>query len=149
MRTRGVEVTASEAEVLSLVGQHLTNAQIAETLVISVRTVESYVTALLRKLEVPDRRSLARRAAADRAPRSGTLPVPATPFLGRVVERAELTRAIAGERLVRAVGLGGIGKTRLAISVAGDVAAGRLDGVCSPTWSASPSRLESSGRWRR
>ena len=75
MRTRGVEVTAREAEVLSLVGQHVTNAQIAETLVISVRTVESHVTALLRKLEVPDRRSLARRAAADRAPRSGTLPV--------------------------------------------------------------------------
>ena len=127
--TLGAGVTAREAEVLALVGQHLTNAQIAEALFISVRTVESHVAALLRKLNMPDRRSLAGHAAVDRGPRRGTLPVPATPFLGRAVERAELTRALAGQRLVTAVGPGGIGKTRLAISVAGDVAAGRRDGV--------------------
>jgi predicted ATPase/DNA-binding CsgD family transcriptional regulator len=126
--TLGTEVTAREAEVLALVGRHLTNAQIAEALFISVRTVESHVAALLRKLDVPDRRSLARRAA-DREPRRGMLPAPATPFLGRGVERAELTRALAAQRLVTAVGPGGIGKTRLAISVAGDVAAGHRDGV--------------------
>ena len=129
VRTLGAGVTAREAEVLALVGQHLTNVQIADALFISVRTVESHVAALLRKLNMPDRRSLAGHAAVDRGPRRGTLPVPATPFLGRAVERAELTRALAGQRLVTAVGPGGIGKTRLAISVAGDVAAGRRDGV--------------------
>jgi predicted ATPase/DNA-binding CsgD family transcriptional regulator len=129
VRTPGADVTAREAEVLALLGQHLTNAEIAETLFISVRTVESHVAALLRKLNVPDRRSLARHAAVDRGPKRGTLPVPATPFLGRAVERAELTQALAGQRLVTAVGPGGIGKTRLAVSVAGDVAAGRRDGA--------------------
>ena len=83
METLGAGVTAREAEVLALVGQHLTNAQIAEALFISVRTVESHVAALLRKLNMPDRRSLAGHAAVDRGPRRGTLPVPATPFLGR------------------------------------------------------------------
>ena len=60
---RGTEVTAREAEVLSLLGRHLTNVQIAETLCISVRTVESHVSALLRKFQLRDRRSLARQAA--------------------------------------------------------------------------------------
>ena len=129
VKTPDAEVTAREAEVLALVGQHLTNAQIAKTLFISVRTVESHVAALLRKLNMPDRRSLARHAAVDGGPQRGMLPVPATPFLGRAVERAELTRALTGQRLVTAVGPGGIGKTRLAITVAGDVAAGHRDGV--------------------
>jgi predicted ATPase/class 3 adenylate cyclase len=48
-----------EAEVLELVGQHLSNAEIAERLFISVRTVESHVSSLLRKVGVEDRRALA------------------------------------------------------------------------------------------
>ena len=129
MGTAGTDITAREAEVLALVGQHLTNAEIAQALFISVRTVESHVAALLRKLSVPDRRSLARRAAVDSGTPRGALPAPATPFLGRAAERAELTQALGGQRLVTAVGPGGIGKTRLAISVAGDVAPARRDGV--------------------
>ena len=58
--TLGKAVTARESEVVALLCQHLTNAQIAEALFISERTVESHVAALLRKYEVPDRRSLAR-----------------------------------------------------------------------------------------
>ncbi len=129
MTTLGTAVTAREAEVLALLGRHLTNAEIAQTLFISVRTVESHVAALLRKHQVPDRRSLARLAATASAPVRGALPVPVTPFLGRASERAELSAALAGHRLVTAVGPGGIGKTRLAISVASDFAAQRRDGV--------------------
>ncbi len=55
-----------EAEVLEAVGHHLTNAEIATQLFISVRTVESHVSALLRKLSLPDRRALASYAAAQR-----------------------------------------------------------------------------------
>jgi DNA-binding NarL/FixJ family response regulator len=42
-------VSAREAEVLSGVAEHLTNAEIAERLFISVRTVESHVSSLLRR----------------------------------------------------------------------------------------------------
>ena len=47
----GAGVSDREAEVLVLVGEHLTNAQIAGRLYISIRTVESHVSALLRKLD--------------------------------------------------------------------------------------------------
>ena len=55
-------VSEREAEVLALVGDHLTNAQIARRLIISVRTVESHVSSLLRKFDVTGRRELARLA---------------------------------------------------------------------------------------
>ena len=55
-------VTAREREVWSLVEAHLTNSQIADTLCLSVRTVESHVSSLMRKLGVADRRTLARAA---------------------------------------------------------------------------------------
>ena len=44
-------ISAREAEVLALVGEHLSNAEIGARLFISVRTVESHVSSLLRKLE--------------------------------------------------------------------------------------------------
>lgn len=49
-------ISAREAEVLALVAQHLSNAEISARLFISVRTVETQVSSLLRKLGVPDRR---------------------------------------------------------------------------------------------
>ncbi len=131
--SQGTELTAREAEVLALIARHLTNAQIADSLFISQRTVESHVSAMLRKLQLPDRRSLARHAEA--FPRglveSGRrgLPVPATPFVGRVAERAALAAALADQRMVTATGPGGVGKTRLALSVAAELAAGRRDGA--------------------
>lgn len=47
-KPRGVAVTAREREVLSLVSRHLTNAEIARQLCLSVRTVEAHVSALIR-----------------------------------------------------------------------------------------------------
>jgi DNA-binding CsgD family transcriptional regulator len=47
-------VSAREAEVHAGIAEHLTNAEIAERLLISVRTVESHVSSLLRKLGVRD-----------------------------------------------------------------------------------------------
>ena len=63
-------VSEREAEVLALVREHLTNQQIAARLYLSVRTVESHVSSLLRKLGVADRRALAELAGdrADAAP---------------------------------------------------------------------------------
>ena len=130
---QGTEVTAREAEVLALIARHLTNAQIADALFISQRTVESHVSAMLRKLQLPDRRSLARHAEAIpgllvKSGRRG-LPVPVTPFVGRTAERAALAAALAEHRMVTATGPGGVGKTRLALSVAAELAPARRDGV--------------------
>ena len=55
-------ISGREAEVLALVGEHLSNAEIGARLFISVRTVETHVSSLLRKLERPDRRALAQLA---------------------------------------------------------------------------------------
>jgi predicted ATPase/DNA-binding CsgD family transcriptional regulator len=130
---KAAEVTVREAEILALIARHMTNAQIAEALFISTRTVESHVSAMLRKLQLPDRRSLARHAEAmpGLLVKSGSrgLPVPVTPFIGRAGERAALTGALAEHRLVTATGPGGVGKTRLALSVAAEVAPARRDGV--------------------
>src|SRR6266581_1171547 len=52
-------VTEREAEVLSAVAERLRNREIAGRLHVSVRTVESHVAALLRKLGVTDRMALA------------------------------------------------------------------------------------------
>ena len=55
-------VTAREAEVLDLVGERLSNREIAQRLFVSPRTVEKHVAALLAKLGAPDRGSLAQLA---------------------------------------------------------------------------------------
>ncbi|MDT4956865.1 MAG: hypothetical protein QOD31_664 [Pseudonocardiales bacterium] len=132
-----VGISAREAEVLAALGEHLTNAEIGARLFISIRTVESHVSSLLRKLQVDDRRALAAVAAsldsvAPSAPGATTavaLPSPLTPFVGRVAERAALSAALREHRLVTAVGPGGVGKTRLALSVGGDAAGRFADGV--------------------
>ncbi|HEX3194799.1 MAG TPA: LuxR C-terminal-related transcriptional regulator [Streptosporangiaceae bacterium] len=130
---KNAEVTAREAEVLALIARHLTNAQIAEALFISRRTVETHVSALLRKLQLPDRRSLARHAEAMpgllvKSGRRG-LPLPVTSFIGRTGEQTVLVAALAEHRMVTATGPGGIGKTRLALSVAAELAPARREGV--------------------
>ncbi|MGW0994600.1 ATP-binding protein [Streptomyces sp. NPDC002523] len=131
-------ISAREAEVLALLGEHLSNAEIAARLFISVRTVESHVSSLLRKLELPDRRALSRRAAASARPsESGTaksgpapaLPAPLTAFVGRARERGELAAAVKAHRQVTAVGPGGVGKTRLALAVAAESAREFADGA--------------------
>ncbi|WP_276313948.1 ATP-binding protein [Nocardia huaxiensis] len=128
-------ISDREAEVLALVGQHRSNAEIAAELFISVRTVETHVSSLLRKVGVPDRRALAQRAAeltATAEPVSETvaiLPSPLTSFIGRDQERAALRAAVAGNRQVTALGPGGVGKTRLALAVAADLAADFTDGA--------------------
>lgn len=49
------ELTVREREILDLMAQHLTNAEIAERLVISQKTVRNQVSNILSKLQVVDR----------------------------------------------------------------------------------------------
>jgi predicted ATPase/DNA-binding CsgD family transcriptional regulator len=142
--------SAREAEVLAAVAEHLTNAEIGERLHISVRTVESHVSSLLRKLGVDDRRALAQYgrelaggdgrnggdgrdripAGAGVAAGDATLrgaPAALTSFVGRRADLAAVQDALAAARLVSLVGPGGVGKSRLAIE-AGARAASRFPG---------------------
>jgi len=61
--TADAGVTQREAEVLAAVGEHLTNAEIAARLVVSIRTVDHHVAAVLARLGVDTRRAAGRRAA--------------------------------------------------------------------------------------
>jgi predicted ATPase len=59
----------------------------------------------------------------------GNLPVQPTSFIGRDVETKELTEQACAHRLVTLTGVGGVGKTRLAVHVAAELAAEFADGV--------------------
>jgi len=122
----GEDISAREAEVLAAVGQHLTNAQIAGRLHISARTVESHVSALLRKCGASDRRQLAVLAAeaAELGARAddAVLPEARTSFVGRTEELEAVRTALDTSRLVTLTGPGGVGKTRLAVTAAAAVA---------------------------
>jgi predicted ATPase/DNA-binding CsgD family transcriptional regulator len=125
-------ISEREAEVLNALGERLTNAQIAQKLHISVRTVESHVSSLLRKLGAADRRELALRSGAPpvwptpvfepspEVARVVGLPATWTSFVGRTAELGELSQALSSNRLVTLVGPGGVGKTRLAVVAASD-----------------------------
>ena len=56
-------LTDRQVEILGLLGNGLTNPEIAERLVLSVRTVDHHVSAILQKLGVTSRRHAAAAAA--------------------------------------------------------------------------------------
>jgi DNA-binding NarL/FixJ family response regulator len=56
-RRPGVELTEREWEVLELLHQKLSTAEIAERLHVSQVTIRTHIAAILRKLRVPDRES--------------------------------------------------------------------------------------------
>jgi predicted ATPase/DNA-binding CsgD family transcriptional regulator len=122
-------ISEREAEVLEALAEHLSNAQIANRLHISVRTVESHVSSLLRKVGVGDRRALAAVAGEARAKtaamRGGSVigvPPTLTSFVGRTADRDAVLAALEKSRVVSLLGSGGIGKTRLATTVTQAVA---------------------------
>ena len=130
-------VTARELDVLTAVGERLSNAEMADRLNVSERTVESHVSSLLRKLEVSGRRQLASFAPAGLGSSGGAssvgdgLVLP----LARMVERGglfgrerelqllvqEWEAAASETRVVLIRGEPGIGKSRLAAELAKDV----------------------------
>ena len=63
------------------------------------------------------------------SPGSGKLPAELTSFVDRRGEVAEVRRLLAGSRLVTLTGVGGVGKTRLALRAAAGLARAFPDGV--------------------
>jgi predicted ATPase/DNA-binding CsgD family transcriptional regulator len=63
------------------------------------------------------------------ARRLGNLPAEATSFIGRRRELAAIKKQLTAARLVSLIGPGGVGKTRLAIRTATDLARGFSDGA--------------------
>lgn len=112
----------------SLIRTHLTNSQIAGQLCLSVRTVESHVSSLMRKVGVTDRRALARVHEPPADGVAGGWPVELTSFVGRERERAALLAELGRQRMVMVTGPGGVGKTRLAIAAVQEHARSRRDG---------------------
>ncbi|MFI6321136.1 LuxR C-terminal-related transcriptional regulator [Nonomuraea sp. NPDC050556] len=113
-------VTPREYEVFWLVGDRLHNQEIADTLGLSARTVESHVSSLLRKFGGNNRQALVEAAARLRArPDPGSvLPRPLSSFVGRTGETADLLKLVGAHRLLTMTGPAGTGKTRLALHLA-------------------------------
>lgn len=115
--------------MLEALAGHRSNAQIARALHISVRTVESHVSSLLRKYGVSDRRELADLVGSrggvgmSRGPGMSGLPAGRTSFVGRSTETTAVQEALGRSRLVTLLGPGGMGKTRLAAVVAAEIGA--------------------------
>ncbi|WP_262403226.1 ATP-binding protein [Actinomadura sp. CNU-125] len=68
-------------------------------------------------------------APAKASPPTGNLPAETTSFIGRARELAETRRLLRASRLVTLTGVGGVGKTRLALRTAGQVAPVFPDGA--------------------
>lgn len=111
----GPDLTTRESAVLGAVERRLGNAEIAVELHISVRTVESHIAALRRKLGVDSRAGL---IDAARSRRGTTVPVPQNSFVGRDQDMAAVRDLLVMDRFVSLVGPAGSGKTRLAMELA-------------------------------
>ncbi|WP_214466508.1 ATP-binding protein [Microbacterium flavescens] len=111
----GPPLTPRERAVLAAVERRLTNPEIASELFISVRTVESHIASLRRKLGAESRADL---VAAAREVRDAAVRVPANPLRGRGRDLSELEAAVRAGDLLTLVGPGGVGKTRLALEFA-------------------------------
>ena len=69
------------------------------------------------------------RARTPGGRKRSNLSEPLTSFIGRERELVEIKRLLPGKRLLTLVGVGGIGKTRLALQAAAEVMAAYRDGV--------------------
>jgi predicted ATPase/DNA-binding CsgD family transcriptional regulator len=108
-------LTPREAEVLAAVERRLGNTEIAAELHLSVRTVETHIAALRRKLAADSRGQL---ISAARSRRASAVEVPRNSFVGREPDVHAVRLLLDRGRWVTVVGPAGGGKTRLALELA-------------------------------
>lgn len=132
------KLTWREQEILSLLSERLTNREIADHLNLAESTVKDYVGKILSKLYVKNRREAVERAATldlldtdnmSAVQPQTNFPTETTAFIGRADERKIITSVLVNTRLVTLTGPGGIGKTRLALKAAEEVADNFKDGI--------------------
>ncbi|MDQ0895076.1 putative ATPase [Agromyces ramosus] len=116
-RVPGPSLTPRETAVLAAVERRLSNPEIATELFISVRTVESHIASLKRKLGADTRVELM-SAARDQRERQTTVRLPRNAFVGRETDLERLAGLFAEHRWITVTGSGGVGKTRLALEFA-------------------------------
>ncbi|QSE92830.1 protein kinase [Rhodococcus pseudokoreensis] len=79
--------------------------------------------------ERPARPPTGRSTGSSGSPTNGSLPLDLTSFVGRRKELAEARKLLSASRLVTLTGIGGVGKTRLALRVATTIRKAFDDGV--------------------
>ncbi len=139
--------TKRELEILRLIALGLSNREIADELVVAHETVRWYTKQIYSKLGVHGRVPALVRARElgllGNIPNASTgdaslpstarpkhnLPTPATHFVGRRREMADVKRLLHTSRLLTLTGPGGTGKTRLALQVASEMMDDFADGV--------------------
>lgn len=132
-----------EQEILKRLSAGLSDQQVANDLFLSLNTIKWYNRQIYSKLGVksrtqaiarandlvlPERANLGSMAALPLA--RYHLPTQTLLFIGRGCEIAEVKQLLGTSRLLTLTGTGGIGKTRLALRVAAEVADMFLEGVC-------------------
>lgn len=132
-------LTPRERDILVLMADDLSNADIAERLVIAPGTIKWYVKQIYSKLDVHSREEAIARAGElnltaptpiqDLPPMN--LPAQATTLVGRRQEIQALSQLLQRDnvRLITLIGTPGIGKTRLSLEVAQRMISQFPDGV--------------------
>ena len=132
------ELTWREQEILALLAKRMTNREIAIHLHLAESTVKDYVSNILGKWYVKNRRLAVLRGKelglldnlqTEVAKTKTNLPAFTSPFVGRLPEIEAIRQHLKKARLLTISGPGGIGKTRLAIKSAETVLDKFSDGV--------------------
>ena len=130
-------LTGRELEVMTHIGDGLTNREIAEQMTVAMSTIKWYVRQIYNKLGVDNRsdaivraRDLGLLTDPDEANwQHVRLPAQFTSFVGRQREIEDVQELLNTARIVTLTGPGGSGKTRLAVQVARESAGHYRDGV--------------------
>ncbi len=125
-------LSARQTEIATLVAAGKSSREIAEALFLSPRTVDTHVAAIFQKLGINSRVELTAAlfsSAREESEASENLPRKLTSFVGRQDEIAAVSALLKKRRLVTLVGIGGVGKTRLALQVAAKEVGHVRDGV--------------------
>jgi predicted ATPase/DNA-binding CsgD family transcriptional regulator len=134
--------SARELEILQLLSDGLSNREIAENLYLSIDTIKWYNKQMYIKLGVSNRTQAANKAAELKLLESeqifsaqgkehvaGNLPAQVSSYVGREREIREIKELLKENRLVTLTGVGGSGKTRLALQVAEELQGSYPDGI--------------------